>query len=183
MVDEEKGPASEEEAVPEDVESMKKALGEERARAESYLAQCQRAQADYLNLKRRTEQEKGEMTQFANSMLILNLLPVLDDLDRALNSVSSTLAGLTWVEGVRLIYRKLEAVLQAQGISDIKAIGERFDPNIHEAVLHREGEEGVVLEEVQKGYRLQDRVIRPSMVVVGQGGAPEKKQDDSEQSK
>ena len=183
MVDKEKGPASEEEAVPEDAESMKKVLGEERARAESYLAQCQRAQADYLNLKRRTEQEKGEMTQFANSMLILNLLPVLDDLDRALNSVSSTLAGLTWVEGVRLIYRKLEAVLQAQGISDIKAIGERFDPNIHEAVLHREGEEGVVLEEVQKGYRLQDRVIRPSMVVVGQGGAPEKKQDDSEQSK
>jgi molecular chaperone GrpE len=183
MVDEEKGPASEEEAVPEDVESLKKVLGEERTRAESYLAQSQRAQADYLNLKRRTEQEKGEMTQFANSMLILNLLPVLDDMDRALNSVSSTLAGLTWVEGVRLIYRKLEAVLQAQGISDIKAIGERFDPNIHEAVLHREGEEGVVLEEVQKGYRLQDRVIRPSMVVVGQGGAPEKKQDDSEQSK
>ena len=60
----------------------------------------------------------------------------LDDLVRALNSVSATLAGLTWVEGIQLIYRKLEAVLQAQGISEIKAVGESFDPNLHEAVLH-----------------------------------------------
>jgi molecular chaperone GrpE len=183
MVDEEKGLASEEEAIPEDIESLKQALSEERARAESYLAQWQRAQADYLNLKRRSEQEKGEMTKFANSMLILNLLPVLDDLERALNSVSTTLAGLTWVEGIRLIYRKLEAVLQAQGISEIKAVGESFDPNLHEAVFHREGEEGIVLEEVQKGYKLHDRVIRPTMVVVGQGQAKEEKQENSEQSK
>lgn len=151
------------------VEDLKKALEAEKVRAESYMASWQRAQADFLNLKRRTEQEKEETVKFANAMLILNLLTVVDDLERALNSISAHLAGLTWVDGVKLIYRKFLAILEAQGLEEIKAVGEPFDPRYHEAVTQAEGEEGIVLEEVQKGYKLHDRVIRPAMVVVGKG--------------
>ncbi len=159
----------------ESLESLKKALDEEKERSESYLRNWQRAQADYLNLKRRTEQERSEMTQFANAMLMRNLLPVLDDLERALENVSERLAGLTWVEGIILIYRKLKAVLEGHGLSEIKSLGEPFDPNLHEAVLYGEGEEGKVIAELQKGYKLHDRVIRPAMVKVGKG--QEKKGD------
>jgi len=153
----------------EDIESLKKALAEEKARAEDYLASWQRAQADFINYKRRTEQEREEFGKFANAMLMLNLLPILDDLERALASVPSKLAKLSWVEGMRLIERKLWASLEAQGLSQIKAVGEPFDPNLHEAAMQGKGKEGIVVEELQKGYKLHDRVIRPAKVVVGNG--------------
>jgi molecular chaperone GrpE len=160
-----------EQIAPEldDVASLRKALAEEKARAESHLANWQRAQADFINLRRRHEQERGEVTKFANATLLLSLLPVVDDLERALASVSPKLAGITWVDGIRLIYRKLQATLEAQGLSEIKAMGEPFDPHIHEATMYGEGEEGTIVEELQKGYKLHDRVIRPTMVVVGKG--------------
>lgn len=164
---------AEEEKTPEveDIEALHRSLEEEKARAETYLANWQRAQADFQNLKRRAEQEKAEVVKFANAMLLLNLLPALDDLERAFSSISARLAGFTWVEGIHLIYRKLQAALEAQGLAGIKALGEPFNPQLHEAVLYTEGEEGIVIEEVQKGYKLHDRVIRPSLVVVGKGKA------------
>jgi molecular chaperone GrpE len=88
-------------------------------------------------------------------------------MERALQSVDIRLAGLTWVDGIRLIYRKFQAVMEAAGVSEIKAEGETFDPNVHEAIMYGEGEEGKVVAEIQRGYRLGDRVIRPAMVVVG----------------
>lgn len=159
----------EKDVVAEDMESLKKALSEEKAKAGSYLANWQRAQADFINFKRRSEQERSETVEFANSTLILNLLPVIDDLERALDNVSEKLAGLTWVDGIVLIYRKLKAILEGHGLTDIKAVGEPFDPNLHEAVLYGEGEEGKVIEELQKGYKLRDRVLRPTIVKVGKG--------------
>jgi molecular chaperone GrpE len=160
---------TEEEQLTDEMAALKQVLAEEKSRAEEYLANWQRAQADFINFKKRSEQEKGEATKFANAMLILNLLPVLDDLERALDSLPANLAGLTWIDGIRLIYRKLQAVLEAQGLSPIKAEGEKFDPNLHEAVMHGEGEEEMITQELQRGYKLHDRVIRPTMVVVGKG--------------
>jgi molecular chaperone GrpE len=151
----------------EDIETLKARLDEEKSKAESYLANWQRAAADYQNLKRRAEKEREEYGRLATAALVINILPLLDDLERALMSVDIRLAGLTWVDGIRLIYRKFQAVLEAAGVSEIKAEGETFDPNLHEAVMYGEGEEGKVVAEVQKGYRLGDRVIRPVMVVVG----------------
>lgn len=162
----------------EDVESLKNALAQEKAKGEDYLANWQRAQADFVNYKRRVEQERNETTKFANAMLVLNLLPVLDDLERALENVSTKLAGFTWVEGIRLIYRKLQAVLEGHGLTEIKALGQPFDPNLHEAVLYGEGEEGIVIEELQKGYKLHERVLRPTMVKVG--GSKEEKKETGE---
>jgi molecular chaperone GrpE len=151
----------------DDVESLKAALAEEKAKAQEHLASWQRTQADFINYKRRVEQERSDAAKFANAMVILNLLPVLDDMERALENVSTNLAGLTWVEGIRLIYRKLQSALQGHGLTEIEAVGQPFDPNLHEAVLYGEGEEGMVIEQLQKGYKLHERVLRPTMVKVG----------------
>ena len=164
-------------AEVEDIEALKQALAGEKARAETNLAGWQRAQADFVNYKRRTEQEKEEIGKFANSMLVINLLPVLDDLERALDSISDELAELGWVDGIRLIERKLRGILEAQGLSPIKALGEPFDPNLHEAAMQGKGKEGMVVEELQKGYKFQDRVIRPARVVVGSGEEEERKEE------
>ncbi len=165
------------EVVEEDIETLKQSLAEEKAKAEGYLVNWQRAQADFINYKRRSEQEKGEISQFANASLMFNLLPVLDDLERAFTSIPPHLAQLTWVDGIKLIERKLQANLEVQGLSPIKALGEPFDPKFYEAAMHGKGKEGIVIEELQKGYKLHDRVIRPAMVVVGNGEEEEKKEE------
>ncbi|HEX73870.1 MAG TPA: nucleotide exchange factor GrpE [Dehalococcoidia bacterium] len=166
-------------AEAEDIEVLKQALAEEKAKVEANLAGWQRVQADFINYKRRSEQEKVEISKFANAALMFNLLPILDDMERALASVPPKLTEFTWVEGVSLIERKLKASLELQGLSQVKALGEPFDPKLHEAAMYTKGEEGIVIEELQKGYKLQDRVIRPSMVVVGNGEEQEveKKED------
>jgi len=162
-------PAEVEVTQVEDVETLQQSLAEEKEMAEKYLANWQRSQADFVNYKKRIEQEKREMVEFANSTLILNLLTSIDDLERAFASLPDQVAKSSWIEGIRLIYNKLKKTLEAQGLAEIKAKGEPFDPHLHEAVMCREGEEGIVIEEIQKGYRLKDRVIRPSIVIVGEG--------------
>jgi len=171
---------TEAEVGEEDIGTLRQALTEEREKAESYLANWQRAQADFTNYKRRSEQEKKEISQLANSVLILNLLPVLDDLERALASIPPNPDKLSWLDGIRLIERKLRASLEAQGLSPIKAVGEPFDPHLHAAVRQADGKEGIVIEEVQKGYKLYDRVLRPAMVVVGKGETADKKETAQE---
>ncbi|MFC1937397.1 nucleotide exchange factor GrpE [Chloroflexota bacterium] len=155
--------------VKEDIEALKKALAEMKEKAEANLTGWQRAQADFINYKQRSEQEKQEVIRFANSGLVLMLLPILDDLERAFSSIPPHLAQHGWVDGISLIDRKLQANLATQGLSQIEALGEPFDPRFHEAVRQDKGKEGIVIEEIQKGYKLHDRVIRPSTVVVGNG--------------
>ena len=106
-----------------------------------------------------------------SAALIISVLPLLDDLERALQNVDSHLAGLTWVDGIRLIYRKFQAVLDAAGVKEIEADSRDFDPQYHEAVAFGQGDEGKVISVVQKGYALGGRVIRPAMVVVGKADA------------
>ena len=140
--------------------------------AQKYLASWQRAEADFQNYKRRVEQERDENRRFASAALIINILPILDDLERALGSLDVRLAGLTWFEGIALIHRKILILLENAGVSVIQAEGQQFDPREHEAVMHAEGEDGKVLAEVQRGYKLHDRVLRPAMVVVGKPSGP-----------
>lgn len=144
-----------------------------------YLENWRRAEADFENYRKRVEQERAESAKFAGAPLILNILPVLDDLERAFKVIPDKLAHLTWTEGVRLIHRKLQATLEAQGVTEIKALGETFDPSIHEAVGQMAGEEGKVIEEAQKGYTLHGRVIRPSFVIVGNGSHQDKNETES----
>jgi len=153
----------------EDIETLQQALAEEKEKAEKYLANWQRSQADLENYKKRSQQEIGEVIELAISALISNLLPVMSDLERALASVPAELEESNWTEGIKLIYNKFKATLEAQGLSEIEAKGEPFDPRLHEAVMQKEGKEGMVIEETQKGYKFRDKVIRPSLVIVGRG--------------
>ncbi len=105
-----------------------------------------------------------------SAALVINLLPVYDDLERAVATVDAHLAGLNWVQGVVAIQRKFQQLLEAMGVSEIAAAGETFDPNRHEAVGKQPGDDGKVLHVVQKGYQIGDRVIRPAMVIVGEAG-------------
>jgi molecular chaperone GrpE len=161
----------------DEIETLKAALNVEKIKAESNLANWQRAQADFVNYKRRSEQEKEETAKFANAALILSILPILDDLERAFSSIPSRLAKASWIDGVRLIDRKLRSNLEMQGVTEIKALGEPFDPNLHEAAMHGNGAEGIVVGELQKGYKMHDRVIRPTKVIVGNGEEEEKKEE------
>ncbi len=170
-------PAVPEVIETEDLENLKQALAEEKEKAEASLAGWQRAQADFMNFKRRNEQEREEYTRFANAGLLLELLPVLDDLERALAHAPPKLSKLAWVDGVNLIYRKFRATLELQGLTQIEALGKPFDPNLHEAVRQDKGREGIVIEEIRKGYQLHDKVIRPTMVVVGNGEDTEKEDE------
>jgi len=169
-------PEAPEAAEKEDGGELKQALAEEKQKAESYLANWQRAQADFINYKRRSEQEKEETSKFANWVLMLSLLPILDDLERAFASVPPKLAKLSWIDGIKLVDRKFRANLETQGLTLIKALGKPFDPNFHEAVRQDKGKEGIVIEELQKGYLLNDRLLRPTKVVVGNGEEAEKEE-------
>ncbi len=164
-------PAQAAQTPPEpEVESLTKALEEEKTRSQSFLSNWQRAQADYINFKRRAEQDKDELMRFANGMLLLQLLPILDDLERAFVVADAKLAGLTWVDGVRLVYRKLQGILEAQGVKEIPTVGKSSDPKYHQALLFADGEEeGKIVEDLQKGYMFHDRVLRPAVVKVGRG--------------
>jgi molecular chaperone GrpE len=169
-------------AAPEDTENLETALEAEKKKADEYLAQWQRAQADFINYKRRTEAERQEFNSFANANLVLAILPVLDDMERAIESIPEEFAEDDWVEGVRLVERKFKTVLEGQGVKPILSLGMAFDPNYHEAMRQEKGEEGVIIGELQKGYMLNDKLLRPAKVVVGHGKKKDlKKEEDNKE--
>ncbi len=179
----EAAPAEESEESKESMQALKAAQAELRAEADRYLNNWRRAEADFQNYKRRADQERSDNQRFAGVSLIINILPIVDDLERALTTIDANLAGLTWFDGVRLIHRKLMLMLESAGVSAIQTDGQTFDPRLHEAVTYMEGEDGKVLAEVQRGYLLHDRVLRPAMVVVGKskGDAQPEEQPKQEQ--
>ena len=157
------------ELAEEDVESLKEALAQEKEKAERYLANWQMAEADFRNYKTREEQEKKDLINWANSALVCDILPVLDAFDRAFEGVTPAGNDLNWITGFRQIQKMLLDVLSKHGLDEMKCVGETFDPSFHEAVAQQKGAEGVVLDEVRKGYKLKDKLLRASQVVVGGG--------------
>lgn len=128
-----------------------------------------RSQADFDNFRRRTRQEKEDFAKYASSKLIEQLLPVVDNFERALAVSKESNDFEAFAKGVDMIFRQLQQVLEQEGLQPITAVGEAFDPELHQAVARvdsDEHEEGIIVEELQKGYKLKDRVIRPSMVKV-----------------
>ena len=152
------------------VEALQEMMEAEKQRADANLAGWQRAAADLSNYRKRVEQERNDLIKSANADLIRRLLPVLDDLDRAFQTLPDTLGSLTWVQGIMLIDRKLRTILEAEGVTSYEAVGKEFDPAYHDAVLYEDTDpanEGKVLAELQRGYRMNDRVLRPALVKVG----------------
>lgn len=128
-----------------------------------------RLQADFSNYKRRVEKDKQSIYQFANEKLVLELLDVIDNFERAFSSANEAEEKEGFYEGVVMVYKQLMEILEKNGLEEIEAKDEKFDPNLHHAVMQEENdeyEEETVIDVFQKGYKLKDKVIRPSMVKV-----------------
>ncbi|CAN5619044.1 nucleotide exchange factor GrpE [soil metagenome] len=144
----------------------------------------QRATADFLNFRRRTEQDREQNLGLANEALLSKLLVIADDFDRAVTQLPTELQGQGWTEGIVAIDRKLRLLLESEGVTPIAAEGRPFDPREHEAVVQEESDvpEGTVTAELQRGYRIRDRVLRPAMVAVAKGPAGDGGADTRNQS-
>jgi molecular chaperone GrpE len=158
-------------------EDLTKALAEEKAKAEANLNGWQRAQADFINYKRFAEQDKAETSKFANVNLLASILPILDDLERALAAIPPEDTEKKWVEGLSLINRKFKDTLRKQGVTQIQVLGMEFDPHIMEAITTSKGKKDMVVQEIERGYKLQDRVIRAAKVMVGSGEEEAEKEE------
>jgi molecular chaperone GrpE len=144
-------------------------LAAAREEAARNLEGWQRAQAEFANARKRLEKQRADAYLDANIDLVRKLLPVVDDMDRALQSAPAEIQGNGWFSGLTMVGRKFGTVLESLQVEPIEAVGQPFDPNLHEAIGQEptdEYESGIVSREMQKGYRLGDRVIRPSLVYV-----------------
>ena len=146
-------------------------LAEAQERADRYHANWQRSAADFLNWKRRADQEKADATRLGEATVISDLLRVLDDFERAFAGLPAELRRLTWIEGVHMIWGKMFAIFESRGLTPIEALGRDFDPREHEAVMREDdgdpSEQTAVVAELQRGYRFHERVLRPTLVKVG----------------
>ena len=161
----EKTSAGEPEENPETEEA-----GSDDAALNELNRKYMRLAADFQNFKRRTEKEKSDIYQYANEKIALDVIEVIDNFERALEHVEEC-ADRNFAEGVEKIYKQLLGVLEKNSIEQIKAEGEAFDPNFHNAVMTKAEEaveSGIVINDMQKGYMLNGKVIRPSMVIVSQ---------------
>jgi molecular chaperone GrpE len=149
---------------------LEQRLAELEAARDSAIADLQRVAADFDNFRKRTARDQESLIARAHERLVKELLPVLDDLERALDAAAEH-EEAKLEEGVRLVHRELSHVLAKEGLVAVETEG-KFDPHEHEALLTQpsEAEEGAILEVIQKGYRLGDRVLRPARVVVSAGG-------------
>lgn len=150
------------------VEKLMVEIEQKQSLLEEMTNRFQRLQADFDNFRRRTRQEKEELSAVVAQDLILQILPVIDNLERALdgNHQQDTQA---IIAGVEMIYRQMLSLLAKNGLEAIESVGNQFNPEEHQAVIREEDStqpEGTILQELQKGYRVRDKVIRPSMVKV-----------------
>ncbi len=155
--------------LEEQVAALKTALEEMDMKAEEYLDGWQRARAEFANYKKRVLRENMDIRQVARGEVIKLYLDIADDLERALQEKPEIGDGETWAEGIEIIFQKLRARLESEGIKPMNPMGEEFDPNIHEALMKEESEEfesGQIIEVMQEGYWIGDKVLRPALVRV-----------------
>jgi len=161
------------------VEELEEALRAERERAETYLRQLKYAKADLENLRKMVKRQVEEAVRSGNERLIRELLVVLDDLELTLEAGGKAGDREALMEGVEMVLRKFRKILESEGLKPIEALGRPFNPDLHEAVMRVEDPdrpEGVVVEEVRRGYMLRGKVIRPSMVKVSVNPRREEKE-------
>ena len=169
------------EAEPEDLPAQ---LEEALREKDQFRNLAQRIQADFINYKRRMEEERKNLERSANAGLILKVLSIADDFQRALSHLPKDDVTPEWLEGIQLIQRRLEAFLESEGVSRIEALGADFNPEEHEAVFSQvssNDEEGKVMSVIREGYKLHGKVLRPAQVSVGmaKGGLEEPKSSDT----
>ena len=132
-------------------------------------ATLQRVQADFMNYKRRSDEERQEQQKYSNSRLILKLLPLVDEFSLAIDHAAKTEATESWLEGIRLLHRKLYSLLESENVTRIEVQDSQFDPYQHEAMAYQESteyKEGEIVSVVRDGYKLHDRLLRPALVIL-----------------
>lgn len=165
----EEAEAAAEQMTQEEVESLQKEIADCRAQANEYLDGWQRARAEFANYKKRVERDQAQAYQIAAGNIFKRYLEVLDDLERALKTRPQDGEGAAWANGIELIYRKMVAILENDGVKAMDTIGQYFDPNLHEAITSEDSpnhDSGQIIGVVQQGYRMGDRVLRPALVRV-----------------
>jgi molecular chaperone GrpE len=156
------------------VERLAAQLEVAKSLAAEHLASLQRTAADFANFKRRTAEDRERELGLASEALLRKLLVVADDFDRALDHMPAEFKDSGWIEGITLLDRKLRALLESEGVTPIEAVGRAFDPHEHEAIAIVPGTgrpDGEIVDEVQRGYRVRDKVLRPALVAVAGGEA------------
>jgi molecular chaperone GrpE len=157
------------EALFEKMEELKSSLEELESKAEEYLDGWQRSRAEFANYKKRILKEQAEIHQTARGEVIKLYLDIADDLERALAEKPVSEQGEFWAEGIEIILQKLRARLESEGLKPMNALGQEFDPNLHEALMKEENddfESGQIIEVMHQGYWLGDKVLRPALVRV-----------------
>ena len=177
------GAADQIEELRSEVATAQEALAAKDEDLQQVREALARARADFANFRRRTQQEQEEQAKFGTALLVAEFLPILDNFERALDTIPRELRFFSWLQGVDLVHQMARNVLEKRGLEPIDTQDKPFDPTYHEVVL-REGEddggEVVVLEELQKGYVMYDRVLRPSLVKVGPPPGPEATAEEGE---
>ncbi len=156
-----------------EVERLQSELSAAQEQAVEHLTTLQRTAADFANYRRRTSEERERDLGLASESLLRKLLAVADDFDRALESMPEELRGVSWIEGLVLLDRKLRSLLESEGVKPMETVGKPFDPREHEAMVNVPGTgrpEGEIVAELQRGYTIRDRVLRPAMVAVAASG-------------
>ena len=159
-----------------DVAQISEELEEALREKDQFRTMAQRSQADLTNYRRRAAEELQEARRSGNSELLLKVLSVVDDMERAISLIPEDVVAPGWLEGLRLIQRNLANVLESEGVTKIDAHGQPFEPWEHEAVLYEDdtdSPEGTVIRVIRDGYRLRDRVLRPAQVAVSRVPEPE----------
>jgi molecular chaperone GrpE len=151
------------------VAALQSELEKAQAQAAEYLDGWQRARAEFANLKKRVEAEREEIRSRSNEELLLKILPVVDDFERAFQELPPGMEDTAWMNGITMIMKKLQKLLESENVAPLEAAGKPFDPQWHQAMMQEETEDypdGICIEEIQRGYRLGDRVLRPALVKV-----------------
>lgn len=159
-------------AADEELAGLRQELEDAHARQAEYLDGWQRARAELANARKRFQREQEQAYRNARADVLVRLLPILDDFQRALESIPEEVAAAPWIEGLRLIERKFQYLLEQEGVTAIEDAGQEFDPFLHQAVTHEPSDTvpaGQVISSLRAGYRLGDQVLRHSMVRVSSG--------------
>ena len=175
---------SEVEQLQQALAECQEALAEWQAKSDEYLDKYRRGAAEFANYRKRIERERQQQRVRTTIEIMRKVLPVLDDMDRAVDNIPPEIADIGWAKGVALIDRKLATLFEQFDVEPIMAIGKPFDPNYHQALMKTDSDEfseGIVMAQMQKGYMLGDHVLRPSTVSVSSGPGPRGEDSAGEQ--
>lgn len=151
------------------LQNLQKELEDAKAKLQDLTSISQQALADLQNYKKRSDEEKSQFLTFANANLISEILPVIDNVERASQHVPEE--AKDWAQGIIGTLKQLESILSEHGLQKISTIGQSFDPRLHEAIITENGAQDSIIKEIQAGYLLKDKVLRPAKVSVGNGQA------------